>query len=213
MENLKYYELLRSVPEEAQKSFNNGKFSGTDINPMWRIKKLTEVFGACGIGWYYEVVHRGIETASDNVTMCAFIGVNLRVKIDGEWSMPIYGEGGNTMCTQTKGGYLSVSDEAYKMALTDAVSNAAKQLGCGADIWFANDKQHSTKYDLQQERKAEKVQKPATPDVKSIILDINKCTTIKEVTAIWNMYPQLKKDAAFKEAIAAKGTELKGGAA
>ena len=39
--NLKIYNDLRNVPKEAQKSFNNGRFSGTDINPMWRIKKLT----------------------------------------------------------------------------------------------------------------------------------------------------------------------------
>ena len=41
MENMEIYERVRSVPKEAQKQFNNGKFSGTDINPMWRIKKLT----------------------------------------------------------------------------------------------------------------------------------------------------------------------------
>ena len=45
MDNLAFYNAGRSVPPEAQKSFNNGKFSGTDINPMWRIKKLTELFG------------------------------------------------------------------------------------------------------------------------------------------------------------------------
>jgi hypothetical protein len=39
------------------------------------------------------------------------------------------------------------------MALTDALSNATKQLGLGADIWFEKDKQRSTKYDLQQEIK------------------------------------------------------------
>ena len=32
--NLEIYEAGRSVPAEAQKSFNNGRFSGTDINPM-----------------------------------------------------------------------------------------------------------------------------------------------------------------------------------
>ena len=149
---MKIYEALRSVPENAQKKFNNGKFSGTDINPMWRIKKMTEQFGACGLGWYYEVVNRDTLTAEDG-TICTFIGINLFVKANDEWSKPIYGEGGNTFSTKTKSGYLSVSDEAYKMALTDALSNATKQLGLGADIWFEKDKQRSTKYDRQQEIK------------------------------------------------------------
>ena len=44
MDKMSIYEQGRSVPPEAQKPFSNGTFSGTDINPMWRIKKLTEIF-------------------------------------------------------------------------------------------------------------------------------------------------------------------------
>lgn len=152
MENLNFYEQLRSVPKEAQKNFDNGRFKGTDINPMWRIKKMTEVFGPCGIGWYYEVVNRSLERSADSNVISAFIGINLYIKVDGEWSKPIYGEGGNNFTTfNRKWSSIDTSDEAYKMALTDALSNATKQLGLGADIWFANDKSHSTKYDVQQE--------------------------------------------------------------
>ena len=61
MNNLDIYEAGRAVPSEAQKSFNNGRFSGTDINPMWRIKKLTELFGACGVGWYYDIISERAE--------------------------------------------------------------------------------------------------------------------------------------------------------
>lgn len=153
MENLFYYEQLRAVPQEAQKAFDNGRFSGTDINPMWRIKRMTEVFGPCGIGWYYEVVHRTFEKSTDEKTISAFIGINLYVKVDGEWSKPIYGEGGNNFTSYNKKWQsIDTSDEAMKMALTDALSNATKQLGLGADVWFGNDKTHSTKYDAQQER-------------------------------------------------------------
>jgi hypothetical protein len=143
MEKLETYEKLRTVPTEAQKQFNNGKFSGTDINPMWRIKKMTEVFGMCGIGWYVEVVNREMIKA-DNGEQSAFVSVNLYIKDEksGEWSKPIYGEGGNSYEKVTRNG-VSVSDEAFKMAYTDAISNATKMLGLGADIWFANDK---TKY-------------------------------------------------------------------
>ena len=148
------YESLREVPAEAQKPFDNGKFKGTDINPMWRIKRMTETFGPCGIGWYTEIVHRSLHQSTDEKTICAFIGLNLYVNVDGEWSKPIYGEGGNTMSSfNKKWSSIDTSDEAFKMAYTDAFSNATKQLGLGADIWFANDKSHSTKYDLQVERK------------------------------------------------------------
>ena len=144
-QNLETYEKLRNVPKEAQKQFSNGKFSGTDINPMWRIKKMTEVFGMCGIGWYVEVVNREMIKA-DNGEQSAFISVKLYIKDEksGEWSKPIYGEGGNSYEKVTRNG-ISVSDEAFKMAYTDAISNAAKMLGLGADIWFENDKTKYTK--------------------------------------------------------------------
>lgn len=52
MDNLEYYNRGREVPNEAKKTINGGRLNGmTDINPMWRIKKLTELFGPCGIGF------------------------------------------------------------------------------------------------------------------------------------------------------------------
>ena len=133
MDNLRFYNAGREVPAEAQKQFSNGKFSGTDINPMWRIKKLTELFGPAGIGWYVDnVVERCEEHAG--VTM-AIVNLELHIKVDGEWSQPIYGTGGNILVS-AKG---NTSDEGYKMAFTDALSIACKSLGIGADIWFAND--------------------------------------------------------------------------
>ena len=207
---MKFYDAMRAVPKEAQKSFNNGKFSGTDINPMWRIKKLTELFGPCGIGLYTEPVSRQMERAEDGTT-CAFVSINLYIKVDGEWSKPIYGEGGNTFATKTKAGYLSVSDEAYKMAYTDAISNAAKALGCGADVWFEKDR---TKYDLQQER-AQAVQQPAPAqskndmDILKLIAEVNACTNSADVTKMWNAHPELKSNEAFKAAVAARGKDLK----
>lgn len=136
MTNMEIYEQGRAVPMEAQKSFNNGKFSGTDINPMWRIKKMTELFGPCGIGWYYEVLSERAEEHGD-VTI-AVVDLNLYIKVNGEWSKPIYGTGGNILLR--KG---ATSDEGYKMALTDALSVACKALGIGADIYFGADR---TKY-------------------------------------------------------------------
>ena len=146
MNNLAIYEGVRHVPDEAKTSFNNGRFSGTDINPMWRIKKLTELFGPCGVGWYYEVLSERSERLTDD-TMIAVVDLNLYIKTDGEWSKPIYGTGGNQLISKTKSG-ISTSDEGYKMALTDALSVACKALGIGADVYFSNDK---TKYTAQPE--------------------------------------------------------------
>ena len=141
MDKMAIYNAVRNVPENAKKSFNNGSFSGTDINPMWRLKTLTEQFGPCGAGWYYEVVSERCEEHHDMVM--AIVDIKLYWNVTGDWanptwSAPIYGTGGNKLVSTTKSGMKS-SDEGYKMALTDALSVACKALGIGADVYFEKD--------------------------------------------------------------------------
>ena len=152
MENLELYNRAKEVPGEAKRTIRGGRLNGkTDINPMWRIKKLTELFGPCGIGWYYEVVSKWLEKYSDEVA--CFVEINLYVKYDGEWSKPIYGSGGNMFAEKEKSG-IHLSDECYKMATTDAISVACKQLGIGADVYLAED---TTKYTNDKEDKTESI--------------------------------------------------------
>ena len=147
MSNLDLYNRVKQPPQDALKPFDNGKFKGTDINPMWRIRTLTEVFGPCGFGWYTKINRMWTESAADNSNTAVFCEVELYVKMDGEWSKPIVGIGGNTFERKTKNGS-SVSDEAYKMAYTDALGIACKALGFGADIWW---KYEETKHTQQEE--------------------------------------------------------------
>lgn len=149
--NLEIYNQVRSVPENALRKIEAGRLKGkSDINPMWRIKKLTELFGSVGFGWYTEVTREWTETSESGET-AVFIDINLYVKRDGEWSKPIRGTGGNKVVSLEKkwdNGEQVVSqyldDEAYKKAYTDAISVAAKALGIGADVYWEADK---TKYD------------------------------------------------------------------
>lgn len=144
MDNLMIYNIVREVPPEAKKNIAGGRLKGmTDINPMWRIKKLTEVFGVCGIGWKYEIVDRWIETAMAKDEITANVIINLYIRDeDGKWSDPIPGIGGSMLVASERSG-LYVNDECYKMALTDAISVACKALGMGADVYWEKD---TTKY-------------------------------------------------------------------
>lgn len=142
MDNLEFYNSLRSVPDEAKKEIKGGRLAGkTDINPMWRIKAMTERFGPCGIGWKYEVVEKTMAPGADG-EVAAFVDINLYIKVSDEWSAPIPGTGGSAFVAKEKNG-LYTSDECYKMALTDAISVACKALGVAADVYW--DKDH-TKY-------------------------------------------------------------------
>lgn len=144
MNNMDIYNTARQCPQDALKPIQAGRLKGkSDINPMWRIKMLTELFGACGIGWYYEINSQWLEACGDEIA--AFCNISLYIKINGEWSKPIQGVGGSMFAAREKSG-IYVSDEAYKMALTDAISVACKALGFAADVYWNNDR---TKYQAQ----------------------------------------------------------------
>lgn len=139
MENMRFYEQCRSVPVNATRPFDNGRFKGTDINPMWRIKKLTELFGPSGFGWYTEIIRQEVVHVDDNNIM-VFVDINLYVKDGDTWSKPIFGTGGNILKFKGRG-----DDDGYKKAYTDALSIACKALGIGADVWYSADIAESNK--------------------------------------------------------------------
>lgn len=151
MENMDIYTAGRCVPKEAQKTIKGGRINGfTDINPMWRIQTLTELFGPCGIGWYYTIDREWLEGNESTGEVAAFVRISLYVKADGEWSKPIVGVGGSMFAASESKG-IRVSDECYKMAQTDALSVACKNLGIGADIYWAEGR---TKYSAKGEQTA-----------------------------------------------------------
>jgi hypothetical protein len=155
MANLDYYNKLRSVPQEAKKEIVGGRIKGmTDINPMWRIKTLTDVFGVCGIGWKYVIKEQKLEKGA-NEEISAFVTIDLFIKVDGAWSDAIPGVGGSSFVAK-EASRMYVSDECFKMALTDALSVSCKALGVGADVYFAKD---NTKYDKQEQPKEQPKEK------------------------------------------------------
>lgn len=163
-DNLLIYNQLRMVPDEAKKTIIEGRLKGkTDINPMWRIKRLTEIYGPCGFGWKYTIKRTWTETFGDS-NAAAYMDVDLFVKdpVTKEWSEAIPGTGGNVLKRMERSGTPFLNDDAYKMCLTDAISVAAKALGLAADVYFEQD---TTKYSYpaNQSRAGSRQQTAATP--------------------------------------------------
>ena len=136
--NLRYYEQLKTVPTNAKEEIKGGRISGkTSISPMWRIKKLTEIFGPVGVGWKYDIVSREIIEGA-NGEKATFVDIDLQYKDGDVWSEKIRGTGGAMFVVQeTKGPH--TNDECFKMALTDAISVAGKAIGLGADVYANED--------------------------------------------------------------------------
>ena len=150
MDNLTIYNEVRNVPDSAKRRIEAGRLKGkTDINPMWRIKALTETFGPCGFGWKYVITDKRLEQGA-NGEVAAFLDIDLFVKADGVWSDAIPGTGGSAFVAKEKNGPYT-SDECFKMALTDAISVACKALGFGADVYWEADRSKYDKPESKQE--------------------------------------------------------------
>lgn len=127
---------LKQPPPTALKTIGGGRLKGmTDINPQWRYQALTEEFGPCGEGWKYTIDELWL-TNGKNGEQTAWAKINLYVRssVDGPWGDPIPGIGGSMYVVEEKSG-LRTNDEAYKMAVTDALSVAFKMLGGASDIY------------------------------------------------------------------------------
>lgn len=138
-----HYEALRRPPQEALRTIEFGALKGkSDINPQWKYEAMTEEFGLCGIGWKFEIADKETVPVTQTGEMMIFVVVNLYVKDGESWSAPIPGCGGDFLIKRDKNG-MHGNDEGLKMAITDALGNAAKMIGVAADIYRG---MYNTKY-------------------------------------------------------------------
>lgn len=166
MENLELYNFWKKVPDNAQRTIQGGNLNGkTDINPQWRIEVLTQKFGPVGFGWVTEIIEHwdDVATIGNAIERVAWVRINLRVCVDGKWSLPIEGIGGSKYAGKGRGSELN--DEAFKMAETDAISVACKKLGIGADVYWNKDATKytdPTKQGQRQQQPPQQRQQPAS---------------------------------------------------
>lgn len=145
IDKLEIWNQLNQPPKWALKTIGGGRLKGfTDINPQFRYYAMTKLFGPCGIGWKFSIDEMWERDGSNGekmifvkVSVCVRRGEFSEVPLDkdeGNWSAPIPGIGGSKLLAKESAG-IHNNDEAYKMALTDAISGAVKMLGVAADIY------------------------------------------------------------------------------
>ena len=148
------FKLMARPPKEALNTIQFGKLKGkSDINPQWRIEALTEVFGLCGVGWYYEILAVDYQDVVETGERMVYITIGIHVRQeDGTWSAPVIGIGGDFTIVRDKNG-IHGNDEAFQMALTDALGKAAQCVGIANDIYRGK---YDSKYGWRDEREKQR---------------------------------------------------------
>lgn len=194
-DNLAIYKQVDVVPQEAIKPIGAGRLKGmSDINPMWRIKAMTQAFGPCGLGWKYNIDRQWTEQYGNEVK--CFCNVSLFVKEDDKWSDAIQGTGGSALVAAERSG-LYVNDEAYKMALTDALSVAMKSLGVGANVYFQKDADYDTKYSFSQYAQPANQPQSVQQSTAAAQIEAANVKSRAEFETWWKKYPTLQQNQEF----------------
>lgn len=194
-DNLRFYNLGCEVPADAIKRIQAGRLKGmSDVNPMWRMKRMTEIFGPVGIGWKYTIDRQWTEVYGEEVKCFCNVSLYVRDPQTGEWSAAIPGNGGSSLVTKEKSGPY-VNDEGYKMALTDALSIAMKPLGIGANIWYGPKATGHNESKYEAATYAPTSSNYTPQQMKQAIAEIEGATTEEQFRQIWdrwtNQYPAI----------------------
>jgi hypothetical protein len=141
MSNTELWEKLGKTDPKHTKTFKRaGGFEGTAIKPMFSYRRMTEEFGPCGSGWgvgepVFQVV------SGDNREVLVYCTASIWYHTEAGSPATVYGVGGDKIVTHIKANEKynrperwENDDEAFKKAFTDAVTNALKLIGVGADV-------------------------------------------------------------------------------
>lgn len=180
-------ELGRTDPSQTKGFKRAGGFTGTAIKPMWSFRRMTEQFGPCGLGWgVNEPSFQVVPGCDGEVLVYCTVSVWYT---EGE-SKPVgetFGVGGDKVVVKQTSGLRS-DDEAFKKAYTDAIGNALKLIGVGADVHMGLFDDSKYVNEMRQEFSEDTPKKPDAPAPKPL--------TVAERKALWSvMMDDLKAEA------------------
>lgn len=200
MSNTRLWDKLGKTDPANTKAFKRaGGFSGTAIKPMWSFKRMTEEFGPCGIGWgVNEPSFQVVNGCDGEVLVYCTVSVWYYEKVDGghEIAQPTYGVGGDKVVVKQSSGLRS-DDEAFKKAYTDAIGNALKLIGVGADVHmglfddskYVNEMRQEFAEDAPPKPSAKPVERPKAPSTpisfNVLLSTITKSQTMDELSDAW----------------------------
>lgn len=156
MNNLSIWEKV----QETDPKFTKADYGGfTSINGVYLYRKATEIFGAIGFGWGFEILEErydeGIPFLVKDIGQVTSKTHTLKIELwfmqDGKKGKVI-NFGHTKYIYKTKNGYM-IDDEAPKKSLTDAIKKCLSMLGFSADIFMGQfeDRDYVEKLRLKSE--------------------------------------------------------------
>lgn len=195
MDNTALWDKLgKTDPAHTKEFTRGGGFKGTAIKPMWSYKRMTEEFGPCGKGWGINLPDFQLVTAAEEILVYCTVSVWY-----GDRDTITIGVGGDKVAGKNKFG-VNTDDEAFKKAFTDAVTNALKMIGVGADVhmgMFDDNKyvnsmreEFGQQANDQQQKPSAAHQKRQLEEIEKELLDCNSVVSVNTCAESWKHIAQ-----------------------
>lgn len=137
---LDLWNRLEFTDKDYTKKVDRGGFSGTAVDPVYNLKRVTQELGPVGFAWGWKVLNERLDifgTGDDAVTMHSLTVRAWFAQEDG--SVREVDHIGHTKVSYRTRGQNArwiVDEEFGKKSLTDALSKIMMSLGASADIWL-----------------------------------------------------------------------------
>lgn len=199
-ENMKLWASVEKTPPEHTKQITGKAYQGTSPKPHYLIRKATEVFGPCGIGWGFTIVDERVEEGAGGEKMHI-----ARVRVWYEWQGKrgeVEHVGGTQFSGMRNSGKAFTDEDAPKKSVTDALVKAMSMIGFAGDIFMG--RYDDSKYVAELKSEAREAQAAAAApanepsnaalDEAAIVADLTKrMGRVSSAVA----FDALKKDPAF----------------
>lgn len=132
-DNMKLWKSVCVTDPAEVKPITGKQYKGNSPKPYWIVRRLTEEFGPCGIGWGFTILGERFERFGESES--------LHVATVRLWYCLEDKRGEFEQIGQTRSSYVSsagkfiVDEDAPKKSVTDALVKCASYLGFAGDIF------------------------------------------------------------------------------
>lgn len=134
MSNMALWESVEKTDPGQTKPITGKPYNGTSPKPYYLIRKATETFGPCGIGWGFSIIGERVEDGAqgDKVHIA-----HVRVWYVWDGKRGEVDHVGQTMFAgKRKDGKTYTDEDAPKKSVTDALVKALSMIGFAGDIFI-----------------------------------------------------------------------------
>lgn len=131
---MKLWESVERTDPKYVKAITGKSYKGSSPSPYYLVRKATETFGPCGVGWGFFIVDDVLLDGADG-TKIHHAKVRVWYNYGGETGASVEHVGQTVFCGKRRDGTPFTDEDAPKKSVTDALTKALSMLGFAGDIF------------------------------------------------------------------------------